>query len=284
MSFKDLKKIGDHMVPAVGLGTWGIGGKTMPDHSKDREWVEAIRYAVENGMWLIDTAEFYAQGHAEELVGEAIKNFGRDNVFIISKVWYTHLEREQVLQAAERSLKRLSLSYIDLYLIHWPSERVPLRETLSAMQELIDKGKIRYAGVSNFDLQLLKKAREEMPRSDIVADEVRYSLWYREPEKELLPYCEREKIALIAYTPVEKGALASDKYLREIGKKYGKTAVQVALNWLIYREPVIAIPKAEKPEHIKEDAGAMGWRLTEEDYNLLAGKGIEDRFRKAGNE
>ncbi|MDP8023221.1 MAG: aldo/keto reductase [Conexivisphaerales archaeon] len=269
----DLKKIGLDAVPAIGLGTWGIGGKSMPDHSKDREWIDAIRYAIDNGMWLIDTAEFYAQGHAEELVGEAIKKYKRDEVFIISKVWYTHLEREQVLEAAERSLRRLSLTYIDLYLIHWPNERIPLRETLSAMQELIDKGKIRYAGVSNFDLRLLSRAREEMPRSDIVADEVKYSLWHREPEKDLLQYCEKEKIALIAYTPTEKGSLANEKFLAEIGKKYGKTAVQVALNWLIYREPVIAIPKAEKLEHIIEDAGAMGWRLKPEDYKVIA-----DRF------
>ncbi len=266
----DYKIIGEDRVPAIGLGTWGIGGKTLPDSSRDKDWVEAIKFAINSGLWLIDTAEFYGAGHSEELVGEAIKSFGRDKVFIISKVWYTHLERDQVIEAAERSLRRLNTTYIDLYLIHWPSERVPLRETLSAMQKLIDDGKIRYAGVSNFDLDLLIKAREEMPRSEIVADEVRYSLTYRAPEKDLLPYCEKEKIALIAYTPLDKGVIANDEFLKKVGEKYGKTAAQVALNWLIYREPVIAIPKAEKKEHILENAGAMGWRLSAEDYKLIS--------------
>ncbi len=270
MISEDYKRIGEDRVTAIGLGTWGIGGKTSPDHSRDGEWIEAIRYAVDSGIRLIDTAEFYGQGHSEELVGEAIKKYGRDEVFIITKVWYTHLERDQVLYAAQRSLERLGVTYIDLYLIHWPNERVPLRETLSAMQQLIDDGKIRYAGVSNFDLPLLIRAREEMPRSEIVADEVRYSLSYREPERELLPYCEKERIALIAYTPIDKGTLAGDQFLSKIGSRYGKTAVQVALNWLIYREPVIAIPKAEKKEHIRENAGAMGWRLSEEDYMLIS--------------
>ncbi|MGC8557699.1 MAG: aldo/keto reductase [Nitrososphaeria archaeon] len=267
----DFKQIGRDRVVPIGLGTWGIGGKNYPDSSKDSDMIKIIEFAVQSGLKLIDTAEFYAQGHTEELVGKAIKGFEKEDVFVISKVWYTHLERDQVIKAAENSLKRLDVPYIDLYLIHWPNESVPLRETLSAMQKLIDEGKIRYAGVSNFDIELLKRAREEMPRSDIVADEVRYSLLYRGPEKELIPYCKREKIALIAYTPLEKGLISADTFLNKIGQKYNKTATQVALNWLISND-AIAIPKSEKIAHIKENAGAMGWKLSQEDFNAISEK------------
>ncbi|MGC8660944.1 MAG: aldo/keto reductase [Nitrososphaeria archaeon] len=265
------KLIGNDRVSPIGLGTWGMGGKTYPDSSRDHEMIKAIMFAISNGLSLLDTAEFYAQGHTEELVGKALKQVEREKVFVISKVWYTHLERDQVLRSAESSLKRLNLSYIDLYLIHWPNESVPLREPLSAMQKLIDDGKIRYAGVSNFDIELLKKAREEIPRSDLVADEVRYSLLYREPEKRLLPYCKREHLAFIAYTPLEKGLVSKDSFLSEIGKKYNKTATQIALNWLSYND-TIPIPKSEKIDHIKENAGAMGWKLSKEDFATISEK------------
>ncbi|MCL4344581.1 MAG: aldo/keto reductase [Nitrososphaerota archaeon] len=267
----DFKLIGKDKVSPIGLGTWGMGGKTYPDSSRDPEMVKAITFAVDNGLSLLDTAEFYAQGHTEELVGKAIEKVEREKVFVISKVWYTHLEREQVIRSAENSLKRLNLSYIDLYLIHWPNEKVPLREPLSAMQKLIDDGKIRYAGVSNFDVELLKRAREEIPRSDLVADEVRYSLLYREQEKLLLPYCKRENLAFIAYTPLEKGLVSSDNFLSKIGKKYNKTAAQIALNWLLSND-TIPIPKSEKIDHIKENAGAMGWRLSQEDFAAISTK------------
>lgn len=268
---KDYKVIGNDRVPAIGFGTWGIGGKTYPDTSRDYEMVKVIEFAINSGLSLVDTAEFYGQGHTEELVGRAVREVGRDRVFVISKVWHTNLERDKLIRSAEGSLRRLDLSYIDLYLIHWPNESVPLRESLSAMQKLIDDGKIRYAGVSNFDLDLLKRAREEMPRSEIVADEVRYSLLHRGPERDLLPYCRQEKIALIAYTPLEKGLVSKDDYLRKIGEKYNKTASQVALNWLLLND-ALPIPKSEKMEHIKENAGAMGWRLSQEDFNAISKK------------
>ncbi len=268
---EDIRIIGKDKVSSIGLGTWGMGGKTYPDTLRDTEMIKAIEFALNNGLSLVDTAEFYAQGHTEELVGKAIEQVGREKIFVISKVWYTHLEREQVIKSAQNSLKRLNLQYIDLYLIHWPSERVPLRESLSAMQKLIDDGKIRYAGVSNFDIELLKQAREEIPRSEIVADEVRYSLLYRDPEKSLLPYCKRENITFIAYTPLEKGLVSGDNFLSKIGKKYNKTASQVALNWLLMND-VIAIPKSEKIDHIRENAGAMGWRLSQEDFTTMSEK------------
>lgn len=265
--FDDLKMIGDDKVTAIGMGTWGIGGYESPDYSHDEESVEVLRYGLELGINLIDTAEFYGAGHSEELVGRAIEGFDRDELFIISKVWPTNFGYERAKRAARASAKRLG-TYIDLYLLHWPGDSwEKIEETLHALEELVDEGLIRYIGVSNFDLELLKRSQEAMKKYEIVANEVKYSLRDRWPETSgLLNYMKREKIALIAYTPLEKGSLARNPCLAEIGIKYGKTSAQVALNYLIWEENVIAIPKAGRKEHVEENAGAMGWRLSKEDY------------------
>ncbi|WP_297556106.1 aldo/keto reductase, partial [Thermococcus sp.] len=229
----DLKRIGDDKVTSIGMGTWGIGGYESPDYSRDRESVEVLRYGLELGMNLIDTAEFYGAGHSEELVGKAIKGFDREEIFIISKVWPTNFGYEKARKAARASVKRLG-TYIDLYLLHWPGESwKKIEETLHALEELVDKGLIRYIGISNFDLELLKRSQEAMRKYEIVANEVKYSLRDRWPETNgLLDYMKREKMALIAYTPLEKGTLAKNECLAEIGRKYERTAAQVALNYL----------------------------------------------------
>ncbi len=264
--FEDLKVIGGDKVTAVGMGTWGIGGKENPDYSRDGESVEALRHGLNLGMNLIDTAEFYGAGHSEELVGEAIKGFEREKLFIISKVWPTHFGYESAKKAARASARRLG-TYIDLYLLHWPIDDFRrIEETLHALEELVDEGLIRYIGVSNFDLGLLKRSQEAMRKYEIVANEVKYSLRDRWPESSgLLDYMKRERMALIAYTPLEKGALARDECLSGIGRRYGKTAAQVALNYLIWEDNVVAIPKASRKEHVDENFGAMGWRLSKED-------------------
>lgn len=265
--FNDLKRIGDDKVTAIGMGTWGVGGWETPDYSKDKEHIEALRYGLELGINLIDTAEFYASGHSEELVGKAIEGFEREDIFIVSKIWPTHFGYESAKKAARASAKRLG-TYIDLYLLHWPTEDFrKIEETLHALEELVDEGLIRYIGVSNFDLELLKRSQEVMRKHEIVVNQVKYSLKDRRPEESgLLEYMKREGITLMAYTPLEKGSLARNSCLAEIGKRYGKTAAQVALNWLIWKENVVAIPKATNKEHIKENFGAMGWRLSKEDY------------------
>jgi len=264
--FRDLKVIGSDKVTAIGLGTWGIGGYESPDHSRDGESVEVLRYGLELGINLIDTAEFYGNGHSEELVGDAIKGFGREELFIISKVWPTNFGYERAKRAVRASAKRLG-TYIDLHLLHWPgTEWRKIEETLHALEDLVDEGLIRYIGVSNFDLELLKRSQEAMRKYEIVANEVKYSLRDRWPEESgLLDHMKKERIALIAYTPLEKGLLARNPCLAEIGRKYGKTSAQVALNYLIWEENVIAIPKAGRKEHVEENAGAMGWRLSRED-------------------
>ncbi|NJE75704.1 aldo/keto reductase [Thermococcus sp. ES12] len=271
-AFRDLKVVGGDKVTAIGLGTWGIGGYESPDYSRDDESVEVLRHGLELGINLIDTAEFYGAGHSEELVGRAIRGFDREELFIVSKVWPSHFGHSQAKRAAKASAKRLG-TYIDLYLLHWPGDSWrKIEETLQALEELVDKGLIRYIGVSNFDLELLRRSQEAMRRYEIVANEVKYSLKDRWPETSgLLDYMKREKIALIAYTPLEKGSLARNPCLAEIGRKYGKTASQVALNYLIWEENVIAIPKAGRKEHVEENAGAMGWRLSKEDREKARG-------------
>lgn len=269
--FNDLKRIGSDRVTAIGMGTWGVGGRETPDYSMDKQSVEVLRRGLELGMNLIDTAEFYGAGHSEELVGEAIKGFEREDIFIISKVWPTHFGYEEAKRAARASAKRLG-THIDLYLLHWPVDDFRrIEETLHALEELVDEGLIRYIGVSNFDLELLKKSQEAMRKYEIVANEVKYSLKDRWVEGGLLDYMKREGIVLIAYTPLEKGSLARNGCLAEIGKRYGKTSAQVALNYLIWEENVVAIPKAGSREHLEENFGAMGWRLSEEDRKKARG-------------
>jgi diketogulonate reductase-like aldo/keto reductase len=274
---KSLGKTGES-VAAIGLGTWNMGGRESPDYRDDERLIEAIRYAVELGMNHIDTAEMYAAGHAEELVGEAVKQFSRDEVFIATKVWPSNLRYEDVIHSCRRSLERLQLKYVDLYMVHWPNPRIPLQETMKAMEKLVKDGLIRYIGVSNFDVELLEEAMNALKREEIVANQVEYSLEAREVERELIPFCERNGITVTAYTPLGKGRIPAEaasnkprgKILAEMAQRYGKTPVQIALNWVIWRPNVITIPKAARKEHLEENAGAAGWRLTEEDYKRLS--------------
>jgi diketogulonate reductase-like aldo/keto reductase len=274
---KSLGKTGES-VAAIGLGTWNMGGRESPDYRDDERLIEAIRYAVELGMNHIDTAEMYAAGHAEELVGEAVKQFSRDEVFIATKVWPSNLRYEDVIRSCRRSLERLQLKYVDLYMVHWPNPRIPLQETMKAMEKLVKDGLVRYIGVSNFDVELLEEAMNALKREEIVANQVEYSLEAREVERELIPFCERNGITVTAYTPLGKGRIPAEaasnkprgKILAEMAQRYGKTPVQIALNWVIWRPNVITIPKAARKEHLEENAGAAGWRLTEEDYKRLS--------------
>jgi diketogulonate reductase-like aldo/keto reductase len=274
---KSLGKTGES-VASIGLGTWNMGGRESPDYRDDERLIEAIRYAVELGMNHIDTAEMYAAGHAEELVGEAVKQFSRDEVFIATKVWPSNLRYEDVIRSCRRSLERLQLKYVDLYMVHWPNPRIPLQETMKAMEKLVKDGLVRYIGVSNFDVELLEEAMNALKREEIVANQVKYSLEAREVERELIPFCERNGITVTAYTPLGKGRIPAEaasntpegKILAEMAQRYGKTPVQIALNWVIWRPNVITIPKAARKEHLEENAGAAGWRLTEEDYKRLS--------------
>jgi diketogulonate reductase-like aldo/keto reductase len=270
----EFKRLGrtDVMVSAIGMGTWGIGGFSTPDYKYDEMAIRALRRGIELGITLIDTAEMYGGGHSEEVVGIAIKDL-REKVFIATKVWYTNLRYDDVLRSAEKSLKRLQIDTIDLYQVHWPNPHIPLSETMRAMERLVLDGKVRFIGVSNFSVKLMEEARAALSKIDIVSNQVEYSLLSREVEDDILPYCEKENITLIAYSPLGRGNILNDprsKILREVAKKYNKTLVQVALNWLIAKKPVVAIPKAINLSHVEENVNAAGWRLSDEDLELLS--------------
>ena len=262
MEYKELGATGVKL-PEIGLGTWNYRGG-----------VEPLRKAIELGAYLIDTAELYG---TEDVVGEAVDG-RRQKVFIATKVSANHLRSDQVLRAAEQSLKRLRTDYIDLYQIHWPDLSVPIEETMGAMEKLVDAGKVRFIGVSNFYLKNLREAEASMKKHKIVSNQVKYSLVCRGIEEDMLSYCQNNRITVIAYSPLDKGALAAKSLfkrraaravLERVASETGKTTTQVALNWCISKPNVIAIPKTDKVERVTEDCGASGWRLSPRHLEIL---------------
>ena len=249
----------DVLIPEIGLGTWAYTGGDVP-----------LRRGVELGAVLIDTAEVYG---TEDAVGSAIGPI-RDQVFLATKVSPEHFRRKDVLAAADGSLMRLGIDHIDLYQLHWPNSTIPIEETMGAMEELWEAGKVRYIGVSNFSVAQLKGAQAALSRTTVVSNQVKYSLATRDIEAELLPYCQEHRVTIIAYSPLEQGMdrLAGGQRreaLREVAAQAGKTEAQVALNWCINKESVVAIPKANSVAHVEEDCEASGWRLTSEQMALL---------------
>jgi len=259
-------------VPILGLGTWGMGGRENPDKARDAETVTAIRMAVELGLTHLDTAEYYGAGHAEELIGEAIEGMDRGKLFITSKVWHDHLHREDLLHSMKASLKRLGVDQVDLYLVHWPNSEVPLKETMAAMEECVKQGYTRFIGVSNFSAQLMEEAQAYLRDTRLVANQVQFSLIDQKPRMELLPACRKIGVSLVAYRPLERGAIIQtpNPVMDEIAEAHGKTRVQVALNWLIAQDDVFTIPKSTNPVHLMEFMGALGWRLNPEEWSCLA--------------
>jgi diketogulonate reductase-like aldo/keto reductase len=261
-------KLCDKEVSKIGLGTWKMGGGYWtPEYGKEQIYIEAIRYAISRGIKIIDTAEMYGGGHTEEIVGEAISVFDRESLFIITKVWNNHLRYDDVIKSAKGSLKRLKSKYIDLYLIHWPNPRVPLKETLSAMEKLIDMGIVRCIGVSNFDKRLLDEAIHTTSKYEILADEVEYSVYNLTPEKELIPFAEENGVKIIAYSPLGQGQIKYETKLSDIAKKYGKTQAQIALAYVMRKS--IPIPKAVEKSHIDEITDSINITLSEEDIEEI---------------
>lgn len=266
VDFTDRKPLGrtGEKVSAIGIGTWAIR-----DYSRAEE---ALVYAVQVGLNVIDTAEMYDSGLAEELVGRVIKRVGKENMFITTKLLPEHFGSiDNALKAAKASLRRLGLETVDLILIHWPRFLTPVEKQIRALEALAEKGYTRYIGVSNFNLKELKKAIQATKKHEIVVNQVKYSVLDRGIEKKLLQFIISEGLTIQAYTPLERGRVAKNKILAKIGRKYGKTAVQVALNYLIAHPRVTAIPKTERKERIDEFKGALGWRLSQEDLKFLKG-------------
>ena len=294
MEYAELGRSGIR-ISRVGLGTWQIGS---PYWGWGREFnreqaLRVIEAALDAGINLVDTAEVYGGGLSERIVGEAVRD-RREEVVIATKAWPTHLTGGRLRRALEGSLRRLGVRYVDLYQVHWPNPLVPLRETMRAMEDLLGEGLIRAIGVSNFSLRRLEEARSLLSRADVASNQVEYSMLKRGPERDLIPYCEREGVTLIAYSPLAQGLLTG-RYgpgrmprgvqrrlltlfnygpvgrrlsrlipvLEEVARERGASVAQVAIAWVLRRPPVVAVPGAKREEHARSNAAAADIRLSE---------------------
>ncbi len=256
--------IGNLCIPKIGFGTWRIGGENRADPAQDARSLAALRSALELGYRLFDTAEAYAAGHAEELLGRAIRTSGlrRETLFITSKVSPEHLDYTNVLRSCEDSLRRLDMDYLDLYLIHWPIQGMDLPETFRALNKLVADGKIKYIGVSNFNLKLLKEA-VSLLETKLLTNQVSYSLPDRTcVENGVLAYCQENDLLLTAYSPVKRRFIQGNTKLKEMARARGITSQQIALAWLVNQARVVTIPMSFNPQHQAENLAAADilWR------------------------
>ena len=251
------------MVPVLGQGTWNMGD----DSRRRRDEANALRLGIDLGMTLIDTAEMYANGGSEEVVGEAISG-QRDRIFLVSKVLPSNASRRGVEAACERSLKRLGTDRIDLYLLHWRGG-VPLSETVEAFETLKAAGKIRHWGVSNFDTDDMEELEALPAGRTVQTNQVLYNLTRRGIEFDLLPWSRERGVPTMAYSPVEQGALGGDRRLKAVAERHGATPAQIALAWVMRDDGVIAIPKASRQEHVRDNRAALDIRLTPQDLTDL---------------
>jgi diketogulonate reductase-like aldo/keto reductase len=246
-------------MPVLGMGTWHLGAGRRPAEVE----IDALRTGLDLGMTLIDTAELYGDGASERLIGEAIAG-RRDDVFLVSKVLPHHATFDGTIAACEASLRRLDTDRLDLYLLHWRGA-VPLKETVSAFEELKRAGLIRHWGVSNFDITDMTELIELPGGRAVETDQVLYNLTRRGIEWNLLPWCQRSGIPIMAYSPLEQGRLAGHPVLRGIAVRHRATSAQVALAWVISHPGVCAIPEAGTPEHVRENFEALRVVLQQDD-------------------
>ena len=255
--------IANRTVCQLGQGTWNMGD----DPSAKSEEIKTLRTGIDLGMRLIDTAEMYGNGRSELLVGEAIENI-REDVVLVSKVLPSNASSEGVVKACENSLKRLKTDYLDLYLLHWEG-RYPLEETIVAFEKLKKSGKIKHWGVSNFDTDLMESLFDNQNGNLCATDQVLYNLSRRGPEFDLLPWCKKHNLPVMAYSPIEQSRLLSNEILARIAEKHNATAPQIALGWILQNQHIIPIPKASTVEHVKDNFRSLEIQLTEEDNQML---------------
>jgi diketogulonate reductase-like aldo/keto reductase len=251
------------LVPALGQGTWHMGERKAAARAE----VAALRLGLDLGMTLIDTAEMYGEGGAEEVVGEAIAG-RRDEVFLVSKVYPHNASTKGVPAACARSLKRLRTDRIDLYLLHWRG-RFPLAETVAAFEVLRAAGQIRFWGVSNLDAEDMEELTGVPGGGACAADQVLYHPGARGIEFDLLPWCRDRNLPVMAYSPLGQGGLLRSRALRSVAQRHGATPAQVAIAWGLRHPNAISIPKAVAPEHVRENAGAGAITLTAEDVAAI---------------
>ena len=300
MEYRKLGK-SDLKVSRIGLGTWQFGTKGWRFLDKE-EMKKVLNKAIDEGINFIDTAEVYGGGVSETVIGEVIKERGdRDDLVIATKVAPSHFKYKDVLKAAEKSLERLQIDTIDLYQLHWPNNYIPLSETMKAMEELVKQGKVRYIGLSNFPSCLTEDAINALKENEIISNQVKYNILERDIENYIWPAMKKHGIVIIAYSPLAMGFLTGkydentvfpeedyranhylyknkdnykkvleiNKLLAEIGRKYNKTVPQVAINWLLKFDDIFPIPGAKSIEHVESNIGAVGWSLSQEDWNKI---------------
>ena len=267
MNRKELGKTGI-LLSEVGMGTWHYCGGPAP-----------LRRGFEAGALFVDTAESYG---TEEVVREALAGL-RERVFVATKISARNFRFEDAKKSAEASLRRLGLESIDLLQLHEPNPAIPISETMSAMEDLVDTGRVKFVGVSNFSVEQLEKAQKALGKYRIVSNQVRYNLIDRTIERELLPYCRENGITVIAYSPLSRGLERirdSDPkgIVRQLEQETGKTLAQLAIHWCIRKPGVVAIPKGNTAEHILENCAASGWELSEAQEAMLD-EGVAFRHR-----
>jgi diketogulonate reductase-like aldo/keto reductase len=259
-------------LPVFGLGTWQMGGRLEHNQKNDdAKDIATIQEAIQQGITHIDTAEKYAAGYAETLIGKAVKDFDRKKLFLTSKVWADHLLYADVISACKASLERLQTAYLDLYLVHKPNPEIPIADTMHALDDLVAEGLIKHIGVSNFTNERLEEA-QFYAKNKIVVNQVHYNLTHREVErKNVLNYCENNDIMVIAYRPIGKGIFAekSITILDEMCKKYHKSPTQIAINWLTSQPNIVTIAKTSDPKHLKENIEALDFTMSPEDIETL---------------
>ncbi len=257
-------------LPVYGLGLWQMGGREESDTTKDEKEIRAIRAAIDAGITHIDVAESYGHGHAEELLGKALEGYDRTKLFIASKVSAWNQSYDGVHHAFEASLKRIGTDYLDLYLLHrYPEVGIPINGTMRALDELIVQGKVKNIGVCNLSNRRFEEV-QKYTKNKIVCNQVHYNVLYREVERRgVVKFCQENDVLLVAWRPLQKGSLPMPPLLDELAKKYGKTPMQIAINWLISQENVVTISKTSHTEHLKENLGAVDWVMEAGDIERI---------------
>ncbi len=297
MEYRNIGK-SDLEASVVGFGGWQAGRQGWGTEFDDRDCIDAMKYAFNNGVNYIDTAEMYGHGHSEEVIREAISGMDREKLVIATKVNPPHFKHDEILRSCENSIRRMNCKYIDLYQLHWPDHSVPISETLGAMEELVDSGKVRYIGVSNYNREELEEAMASMKKHEIVSNQMRYNIIQRGVERDLYPSMKVHGISMIAWSPIAKGLL-SGKYgheniptdqvrkndplfsrerlksfeplistLKTIAEKRDKTIVQVSLNYLL-KKGAFVIPGIKRVDQIKDCMGSSGWSVTDAEVSEI---------------
>ena len=269
---KMLELASGERIPRVGQGCMGIGGEFTRNPAQVAAHVAALELGIDLGLTLLDTAEIYAAGLSEEIVGKVAQG-RRDRLFIATKFSPENHEYSRVIEAAERSLMRLKTDYIDLYQIHWPNPSVPIAETIRAMEDLVAAGKVRYVGLSNFSAREMRTAQSALRECTILSNQCEYNLFDRFIESDILPWCRAHNAIVMAYSPLDKGRNTDGDERRELlhalAAKYGRSPAQIALSWLISQPSVVVIPKSVNPDHIRENAASADFELEMGDRQLI---------------